>query len=173
MTGRHSQSSARCSVSVPRRFRQLFLASLLAAALALPSAVWGQASTSLRGTITDPSGSTIAGAQVVLASPESKTERAATTGDQGEYQFLFVPPGTYTLTVTAKGFRRYQVTGVQLLVNTPATANVQLKVGGTTEIVTVTSESRPSTWWTPPSAIPSTKNKCARFRWRAATFLTC
>ncbi len=140
MTGRHSLSSARCSVSVPHPFRQLFLPSLLAAALALPSAAWGQASTSLRGTITDPSGSTIAGAQVVLANPESKTERAANTGDQGEYQFLFVPPGTYTLTVTAKGFQRYQMSGVQLLVNTPATLNAQLKVGGMTETVNVTSE---------------------------------
>jgi hypothetical protein len=140
MTGRHSLSSARCRVSVPHPFRQFFLASLLAGALALPGAAWGQASTSLRGTITDPSGSTIAGAQVVLASPESKTERAATTGDQGEYQFLFVPPGTYTLTVTAKGFQRYQISGVQLLVNTPATLNAQVKVGGTTETVNVTSE---------------------------------
>ena len=140
MTGRHSQS-ARCNVPAPPlRFRQLILVSLLAAALALPCAVWGQATTSLRGTITDPSGSTIAGAQVVLASPESKTERAAITGDQGEYQFLFVSPGTYTLTVGAKGFRRYQITGVQLLVNTPATLNAQLKVGGTTETVNVTSE---------------------------------
>ena len=140
MTGRHSQS-ARCNVPAPRpRSRQLILASLLAATLALPGAAWGQASTSLRGTITDPSGSTIAGAQVVLASPESKTERAATTGEQGEYQFLFVSPGTYTLTVTARGFQRYQITSVQLLVNTPATLNAQLKVGGTTETVNVTSE---------------------------------
>jgi hypothetical protein len=140
MTGRHSQS-ARCNLPAPRpRSRQLILASLLAATLALPGAAWGQGSTSLRGTITDPSGSTIAGAQVVLTSPESKTERAATTGDQGEYQFLFVSPGTYTLTVTARGFQRYQITGVQLLVNTPATLNAQLKVGGTTETVNVTSE---------------------------------
>ena len=136
MTGRHSLLSARCSVSVPRpSFRQFILATLLTA-LALPGAAWGQASTSLRGTITDPSGSTIAGAQVVLASPESKTERAATTGDQGEYQLLFVFPGTYTLTVTARGFQRYQISGVQLLVNTPATLNAQLKVGGTNETVT-------------------------------------
>ena len=141
MTGRHSLTSARCSVSNPRpRFRQFILFSLLAAALALPGMAWGQASTSLRGTIADPTGGTIAGAQVVLASPESKTERAATTGDQGEYQFLFVPPGTYTLTVTARGFQRYQINGIQLLVNTPATINAQLKVGAAGEVVNVTSE---------------------------------
>jgi len=141
MTGSHL-SFARSGASTARgRCGTIVLAALFAAAIAaICPTLWGQASTSLRGTVTDPSGGTIAGAHVVLASPESKTERSAITGDQGEYQFLFVPPGTYSLTVTAKGFQHYQVTGVQLLVNTPATANVQLKVGAAGETVTVTSE---------------------------------
>jgi len=100
----------------------------------------GQAATSLRGTVTDPSGRTVVGAKVVLANSESKTERTATTTEQGQYQFLFVPPGTYSLSVTATGFRPYQVSGVQLLVNTPATLNAELKVGAATETVEVTSE---------------------------------
>jgi len=148
MTGSHL-SSARSSVSIARdRCRALVSAAFCAATAAvICPAVWGQASTSLRGTVSDPSGGTVPGAQVVLASPESKTERSATTGDQGEYQFLFVPPGTYSLTVTAKGFQRYQVTGVQLLVNTPATANVQLKVGAAAETEPSRRNFQPSTWW--------------------------
>ena len=51
-----------------------------------------------------------------------------------------MPPGIYTLTVTATGFARYEQTALQLLVNTPATANVRLKVGAVTESVNVTSE---------------------------------
>ncbi len=97
-------------------------------------------STSVRGTVTDPSASVVQGATVVLTNAESKTARAATTGEQGEYQFLFVAPGTYTLTVTRAGFSRYEQTGLRLLVNTPATSNIQLKVGAMTESVTVTSE---------------------------------
>src|ERR1700724_1423053 len=100
----------------------------------------GQATPSLLGTVTDPDGNALVGANVVLANAESKTERRATTGGQGEYQFLLIPPGTYTLHVTAAGFRGYEQKGLALLVNTPATANVQLKVGATTEVVTVTSE---------------------------------
>src|SRR3989442_260434 len=96
--------------------------------------------TSLRGTVTDPSGSVVAEATVVLTNAESRTERTATTGTQGGYQFLAVSPGTYTLNVTAKGFRRYEQTGLELLVNTPGTANVQLKVGTLAEVVTVTAE---------------------------------
>src|SRR5208337_144973 len=49
-------------------------------------------------------------------------------------------PGTYSLTVTATGFRVYKLAGVQLLVNTPATVNAQLKVGASNEVVEVTSE---------------------------------
>jgi len=121
---------------------RIFLARAVAAAVLLAGSTlsFGQATTSVRGTVSDPSGSAIAGATVVLSNPESKTERTATTGAQGEYQFLFVPPGTYTLIVTAAGFARHEQTGLQLLVNTPATVNAQLKLGQVTESVTVMSE---------------------------------
>src|SRR6266478_530773 len=114
-------------------------AALLALMMAGTSA-WGQATTSVRGTVVDPSGKAVPGASVVLANFESKTERTTTSGEQGEYQFLFVPPGRYTLAVTAPGFRHYEQTGLELLVNTPATSNVALSIGGTSETVTVTSE---------------------------------
>ena len=99
-----------------------------------------QATTSVRGTVSDPSGGAIVGATVTLANADSKIERTLNTGTQGEYQFLLIPPGSYTLTVKAAGFRGYAQKNLALLVNTPATANVQLKVGATTELVTVTSE---------------------------------
>lgn len=115
--------------------------SLVAVCLALSNVAFPQASSSsLRGTVTDPSGGALPGATVVIANPDSKITRTATTGGLGDYQFLALPPGTYTLTVTATGFAHYEQTGIQLLVNTPATTNVQLKVGATTERVTVTSE---------------------------------
>ncbi|MBZ5682825.1 MAG: carboxypeptidase-like regulatory domain-containing protein [Acidobacteriia bacterium] len=97
-------------------------------------------SSSLRGTVTDPSGSALPGATVVITNDASKMTRTATTGEVGDYTFLAMPPGTYTLVVTATGFAHYQQTGIQLLVNTPATANVRLKVGSVTENVNVTGE---------------------------------
>ena len=96
--------------------------------------------TSLQGTVTDPSGSAISGAIVTLSNPESKTERNSVADTTGEYRFLALPPGTYTLAVTAPGFAAHRQTGLQLLVNTPATANVQMKLGSATEVVTVQSE---------------------------------
>ncbi|MGA9041464.1 MAG: carboxypeptidase-like regulatory domain-containing protein [Terriglobales bacterium] len=117
-------------------------AAIVLVCFTLCMSVWaaGQAATSLRGTITDPTGSTVTGAQVVITNSESKTERTATSGDQGEYQFLFLPPGPYSVKVTAPGFRPYQLSDVQLLVNTPATINAQLKVGAASEVVDVTAE---------------------------------
>src|SRR6266852_335181 len=120
---------------------KLLVVSLVAFFIVWASPAFPQtSSTSVRGAVTDPSGSVVQGATVVLANAESKTERTATTGVQGEYQFLFIPPGSYSLIVTREGFSRYEQTGLQLLVNTPATANVQLKLGRATETVTVTSE---------------------------------
>jgi hypothetical protein len=101
---------------------------------------WGQATTSLRGTVSDQSGAALPGATVTLMNPESKAERTVQTGTQGEYQFLFLPPGAYILTVTATGFQPYEQTGLNLLVNTPATANVQMNVGAVTESVSVSAE---------------------------------
>ena len=112
---------------------------LLLALVSLAPSMWAQATTSVRGTVTDPTGSVVMGANVTLSNTESKTERAVTTGDRGEYQFLLIPPGSYTLTVKASGFQTYEQKDLVLLVNTPATANVQLKVGSATEILTVTS----------------------------------
>ena len=94
--------SSQCSPIFSTVARTLF-ACVLGTGLAL-----GQATTSVRGTITDPAGNAIVGANVALANAESKTERTATTGGQGDYQFLLIPPGTYTLRVTAVGFRGYE-----------------------------------------------------------------
>src|SRR5712692_17773 len=123
-----------------KRVKQPILLSI-ALGMVMSSVAFSQiSSTSLQGTATDPSGSAVSGASVELSNNESKLERTMVSGMQGEYRFFALPPGTYTLTVTAKGFSRYQQTDLQLLVNTPATANVRLKVGGTSENVTVMGE---------------------------------
>ena len=115
--------------------------SLVAIFLVLSCAAFPQASSSsLQGTVTDPSGSAIPGAILVLSNTQSTTERTVVTGPQGDFRLQALPPGTYTLSVTARGFAHYTQTGLELLVNTPATANIQLKVGSVTENVNVTSE---------------------------------
>jgi len=107
--------------------------------VAVPTA-WGQASTSLRGTITDPSGAAIPNAMVRLTNPATNLARATTTDAQGNYAFAQVTPGTYLLDVAASGFAKYQQTGIQLLVDLPATVDVKMKIGQAAETVTVTEQ---------------------------------
>jgi hypothetical protein len=85
--------------------------------------------TSLRGVVLDKSHGAVAGAKVSLVNSAQGLERDTTTPSTGEFEFLALPPGTYTLTVEKDGFSRYQQNNLQLLVNVPASANVALQVG--------------------------------------------
>jgi carboxypeptidase family protein len=95
--------------------------------------------TSLRGSVTDKSGGAVVGATVTLRNASLGFERTATTGNTGQYDFLGLQPGTYELTIQMANFQRYVQSGLQLLVNSPSTQDVQLQVGAATETVEVTS----------------------------------
>src|SRR5579862_3757508 len=102
---------------------------------------WSQtSSTSLRGTISDPKGAVVPGAEVTIENSATAFSRTTKTDDHGFYQFLEVPPATYTLSVTASGFGTVRVDKVLLLVNTPATLNQVLHVQAVAEHVEVMSE---------------------------------
>jgi hypothetical protein len=101
--------------------------------------LWGQANTSVRGTVTDQSGALIQKAQLTLINTATGLERKTESGDNGAYEFLQVVPGTYRLRVEMAGFKRYEASDLSLQVNSPASVNVVLEVGGVTESVAVTS----------------------------------
>ena len=117
-----------------------FVAILVCALFFAGPAAWGQAATSLRGSVTDPSGAAIPDATVHLVNTDTNLERAAATDQQGNYIFAEVQPGNYRLQVEAAGFTKYSQTGIQLLVNLPATINVKMKLGSAQETVTVTEQ---------------------------------
>jgi len=125
-----------------QRAKAFMFAAPLLTVMLLASAgpLWSQAATSLRGVVNDPSGGAVSGATVTLTNTESKIERKITTSEDGSYQFSLLPPGTYTLTVSATGFQSYERAGLTLLVNTPATVNAQLKLGSASEVVHVSAE---------------------------------
>src|SRR5208283_1006330 len=99
-------------------------------------------STSLRGTVVDPNGAVIPGAQVTLTSAEIGLSLNTQTDKTGFYQFQDVRPATYVLTVTAPGFATLKKSGLVLLVSTPVTSDVQLQIasGMTTVEVQATAE---------------------------------
>jgi Carboxypeptidase regulatory-like domain len=107
-------------------------------ALAVPSFVRGQSgTTSLRGTITDKSGAAIVGANVSVANVAQALQRQTQTSNTGSFEFLALTPGSYVLTVEMSGFRRYERKNLQLLVDSPSTADVTLDIGSAAETVEV------------------------------------
>jgi len=120
--------------------KRYFLVAFLTLSLAALAASAQTGTTSLHGAVTDISGSAVSGAKVTLINPEQAVTREATTGAEGEYDFVAVPPGTYTLTIEANGFRKFERTRLQLLVNTPATSNVKLEIGTALQSVEVVAQ---------------------------------
>jgi len=82
------------------RSRLRSIAVILVGLLTLGTLGFAQsATTSLRGTITDPKGAVVSGATVTLANPATGFSRTVKSGNDGVYQFLEVPPANYGLTV--------------------------------------------------------------------------
>lgn len=112
---------------------------VLAMTLGLSLGAWGQATTSLRGAVTDPSGAAIPGAAVTITNTATNTVRRTATDRDGRYTFAAVLPGTYTLQVRAHGFSTFVRNNLPLQVSLPASVNVSLKVGQVSSTVEVTS----------------------------------
>jgi len=103
--------------------------------VAFCGAAWAQTG-SITGTVKDPSGAAIAGAAVVVTSPERGITRQTTSNSTGEYNASALPQGTYDVIVTAAGFKKFQAKAVKLDVAEKARVDVALEVGSaTTEVI--------------------------------------
>src|ERR1700722_15207011 len=96
----------------------------------------------LSGTVTDPSGGAIAGASITIKNTGTGIERTLTSDSAGFYSAPNLLPGTYSVTTTSTGFSTAQAS-VTLSVGQQQQLNMAMKVGETTENVTV-SESAPA-----------------------------
>ena len=100
------------------------------------AAAWGQDTGSITGTVKDSTGATVAGASVLVSSPDHGINRNTVTNSAGEYNESALPGGTYDVAVTATGFKKFQAKGVVLDVAQKARVDVTMQVGATsTEIV--------------------------------------
>src|ERR1043165_3549989 len=91
----------------------------------------------IHGTVTDQTGAAIPGCSLTLTDPATGTTRKATSDAQGDFAFLQLPIGNYTLTGAKQGFKTLSQKNVEVHVATITTTTVQLEVGATTETVTV------------------------------------
>jgi hypothetical protein len=126
-----------------RLFTTRIVAVVLAALVTTTGTVRAQSGTaSLSGRVTDAQGSIIPGATVTVNSATTGTTRTSVTNESGLYSLAAMPPGVYDLTVELTGFRTAKVEKLELRVDLPARADVQLEVGALAEQVVVQAESK-------------------------------
>jgi hypothetical protein len=95
----------------------------------------------ITGRVTDASGGVIPGVTVTLKSAAIQGEPTAVTDEAGNYRFLGLPPGTFTLTYGLPGFKTLVRADVIVDVGKTTTINPAMEVATTAETVTVTGES--------------------------------
>jgi hypothetical protein len=94
----------------------------------------------LAGTITDQSGAVVPQASVTLNSRERGITRTFKTDAHGHYSFGQLPAATYTLVISAQGFKEYRQNGVLLDAGRSSTQDVALSLGSESQLVVVTGQ---------------------------------
>ena len=113
----------------------------VAISLLLPALLSAQgASGRIVGRVADPSGAVVAHVKITLLNEATGISRDANTNDSGDYSFVEVAPGTYTVQFELTGFKKNVQKGVIVDVNQVVTLNSTLQIGGSQETVEVTSE---------------------------------
>src|SRR5439155_12528553 len=96
---------------------------------------------SIVGSVKDPSGLPVAGAEVKLVQPATGVARQTRSSDRGDFSFPSLPPGEYSLTIKAPGFKSVEQTSLKLSASeTLPAGDLTLEVGSVSETVTVTAQ---------------------------------
>src|SRR5579875_3967020 len=131
------QSNVRAEIRIPVRLLAL-CAGLFLFLFAFP--LFAQQEATILGTVTDPSGATIAGAQVTVTNSATGVSHTVTTNSDGAYSVPQLEIGSYNVTVKSSGFKTYQQTGVTLNVSAQVRVDAVLQLGQASESVTVSAE---------------------------------
>ncbi|MGH9356137.1 MAG: carboxypeptidase regulatory-like domain-containing protein, partial [Terriglobia bacterium] len=127
-------------VAVSRWFSAISLAIMMLVALA-PTQLRAQVSgATLTGSVTDPSGAVIPNAKVSIKNTATGIVTDVTTNSAGLYTAPNLIPGPYEVTVSAQGFQTEVRTGIVLTVGAQQVLNETLRVGQTTQTISVSGQ---------------------------------
>jgi Carboxypeptidase regulatory-like domain/TonB dependent receptor len=102
-----------------------------------------QFSASLSGSVLDATQSVVPGAVIILTNDATKATQTVTSSASGSYRFNELPPGSYSVNVTAAGFQPTSTSNVTLSAETPRTLDLTVKVGDATQTVNVNADEIP------------------------------
>jgi hypothetical protein len=117
----------------------MWLLALLAVILLVAAGFAQETTGGLQGTVKDTSGAVVSGAHVVITGTTLAGSKALDSEATGYYRFANLPPGIYTITVSAKGFKTVKREGLNIEVGHLPTVDISMEVGATAEVVEVTS----------------------------------
>jgi hypothetical protein len=114
---------------------------LVLCCLLISVTVFGQAGTgTITGTVTDPTGAAIANAPIDLRNTDTNVPYPTVTTETGAYTVLRLPPGPYSVTVTAPGFKKLIRSGLTVDAGQTLPLDLSVQVGSASESVTVSAE---------------------------------
>ena len=96
----------------------------------------GGGNVAITGTVTDPTGAVVTGAQVKVTQKNTSVTRTENTNGSGQFNVPSLPPASYTVTVEASGFKQY-VVDVLLMADQIRDLDIRLQLGESTQQVTV------------------------------------
>ena len=114
----------------------VFLLTIIILALSFSAQAQSGSSTSIIGTVVDPSGAVVPNVTVEVHNPVSGFSRGAVTDAAGKFIIPNVPFNPYHLSATGQGFAPYSQ-DVDVRSTVPVTLSIALKIGGSAESVTV------------------------------------
>src|SRR5262245_39071602 len=94
---------------------------------------------SISGSVTDPSGAVVSGATIKARNEATGEEFNSTSAGNGTFIVPALTAGMYRITVAAPGFKQALMQGVKLDAGVPATINVSMEVGAATDSVVIES----------------------------------
>ena len=89
------------------------------------------------GTVTDPSKAAIPEAAVTVTNAATGLVRTTKTSAEGDYVFPLLPPGNYSVSVAASGFKTQTSTNISVEVASTRTVNIRLQIGEASQTVTI------------------------------------
>lgn len=92
----------------------------------------------VRGVVTDATGASLPNATVVAKNTATGVEVKTTTTGEGFYSIPRILPGVYTVVVEVSGFKKSEVTALEVSVGKDAVVDFKLEAGAISEVVTVT-----------------------------------
>lgn len=124
-----------------RRIDVLKFALPLLLLLLFSSPAHGQFKAVIQGTVLDPQGSAVTGAKVTVTNQDTGVSHDTVTSAQGFYRASELPPGTYTVTVEATGFKQSISKDIIVEAEQSRGFDISLQVGAVSEQVTVSATS--------------------------------